>query len=145
MKRATVVIALALAVAACNDEVERPTSPERVVATPFVPPAPVAVPTRPPTPAPEANGGPTLHFSIRPDPPSGPASREVTVNMCGSTDPEGERLVYQYKWGGGAEHFSFACRQSHVYDREGSFHAFFCVYDEHDHRDCANQRIDITP
>jgi hypothetical protein len=145
MRSAIVVIGLALAVAACDDEVERPFSPPRVQATPFVPAPPPAVPTRPNAPTPEANGAPTLRFAINPDQPSGPAGLVVTANMCGSTDPEGERLVYQYKWGGGAEHFSYFCRFSHTYDTPGTFRAFFCVYDEHDNRECFNQRIDITP
>lgn len=145
MKRATLAVGFALALLACNDTVEGPTSPPRVQATPPPLVAPPPVPARPPTPVPEANDAPVLRISIRPDPPSGPLPREVTVNMCGSADPEGERLVYQYKWGGGAEHFSYGCRSSHVYETEGSYHAFFCVHDEHDHAACSNQRIDITP
>ena len=145
MKRFTLVLALAVAVLpACDEDVEHPTSPERVVATPFSPPPPIPIPTRAPAPVPEPNDPPTVHFSIRPEAPGGVAPVEVTVTMCGSTDPEGEPLVYQYKWGGGAEHFSNACRQSHVYDTPGSFRAFFCVYDQHDNRDCVNQRIDVN-
>jgi hypothetical protein len=145
MRSAVLVIALALAVAACNDGVDTPASPPRVQATPFVPAAPPTVPTRPAAPAPEANAAPTLRFAINPDLPGGPVPQVVTVNMCGSTDPEGEPLVYEYKWGGGAQHFSYFCRSTHVYDQPGSVRAFFCVHDEHDNQSCVSQRIDITP
>jgi hypothetical protein len=139
-----VVIVGAVLLPACDDSRQVTTSPERVVATPPVPPAPVPIPTRPPTPVPEANGAPTLRISINPDEPGGALPREVTVNMCGSTDPEGERIVYEYKWGGGAQHFSYFCRMSHTYEQPGRFRAIFCAHDEHDNASCVNRLIDIT-
>ena len=143
MKRAAFAIVLALVLPACDDKSDAPTAPSATPPPPVAPAPPASTPVPPPVPS--SNQPPVLRISIRPDQPSGPVPREVNVNMCGSTDPEGERMIFEYKWGGtGGEHFTYLCRGRHVYEQPGSYRAFFCVHDEHDHRVCANQRIDIT-
>ena len=133
-------IVLALLLPACNDEVVAPGAPSS--------PAPTAPPggaPAPPVSVPSSNQPPALEINLRPDPPSGPAPREVNVNMCGTRDPDGDRMIFEFKWGGtGGENFSFLCRSSHTYERPGRYRAFFCANDDHDHRVCANVLVDIT-
>lgn len=142
MKAMASVIVLALLLPACNDEGGAPAAPSSPVPTP----PPRTTGPAPPTAPVSSNQPPVLGIKIRPDTPSGPVPRDVNVNMCPSTDPEGDRLIFEYKWGGtGGTHFSFQCRDDHTYTVPGSYRAFFCVNDDHDHRVCANVRIDITP
>ena len=139
MKRAAFAIAVAVLFPACNDESRTPAAPS----TPR-PPAPPAVAPAP-APVPSSNQPPTLEITVRPDPMSGPAPREVNVNMCGSRDADGDRMIFEFKWGGtGGEHFSYFCRARHTYERPGRYRAFFCANDDHDHRVCANVLVDIT-
>jgi hypothetical protein len=139
-KRAAFAIVLALVLPACNDEPATPTAPSTLVATTL----PAGPPAAPPT-IPLSNQPPALEITVRPDQPSGPAPREVNVNMCGSRDPDGDRMIFEFKWGGtGGEHFSYLCRDSHTYERPGRYRAFFCANDDHDHRVCANVLVDIT-
>ena len=141
MKRAPSAIVLALLLAGCNDEKESPAAPS----SPAAPAPPAVAPPPPPSLVPSSNQPPTLEITIRPDPPSGPAPREVNVNMCGSRDSDGDRMIFEFKWGGtGGEHFSYLCRDSHTYERPGRYRAFFCANDDHDHRACANVLVDIT-
>ena len=142
LKRAAFAIVLAVLLPACNDERETPAAPSAPAATPppAVPPAP------PPSLVPSSNQPPTLEITVRPDQPSGPAPREVNVNMCGSRDPDGDRMIFEFKWGGtGGAHFSYLCRSRHTYEQPGRYRAFFCANDDHDHRVCANVLLDITP
>jgi hypothetical protein len=140
MKRAALAIALAVLLPACNDEGQTPAAPStRAPATP-----PGGAPA-PPVSVPSSNEPPTLEITVRPDPMSGPAPREANVNMCGTRDPDGDRMIFEFKWGGtGGEHFSYLCRSSHTYERPGRYRAFFCANDDHDHRVCANMLVDIT-
>jgi len=143
MKRALIAALITAALASCND---KSTTVSEVRA---VQQAPVPAPTPTPTPAPAPpqasnNQPPNLVFKINPDPASGPAPWPVTVNMCQSTDPEGDPLIFEYKWGGeGRPGFSGRCREDHTYTKRGNFHAFFCVHDDHDHRVCHNELIGI--
>jgi hypothetical protein len=140
MKRASLAILLALTLPACDDDSNAPAAPSAPVTT-----TPAAPPRVPPAPPLSLNEPPVLEIKIRPEPPSGPLPREVTVNMCGSRDPEGDRMIFEFKWGGtGGEDFSFLCRSSHTYERPGRYRAFFCANDDHDHRVCSNVLIDIT-
>ena len=142
MKRAAFAIVLALVLPACDDKSDAPSAPSAPTATPTPPFGP---PLRPDPPV-ESNEPPVLRISIRPEQPSGPAPREVNVNMCGTRDPDGDRMIFEFKWGGtGGENFSFLCRSSHTYERPGRYRAFFCANDDHDHRTCANVLVDITP
>jgi hypothetical protein len=140
-KRAVCAIILALLLPACNDEGNGPAAPSSPAATP----PPAVAPAPPPAPVPSSNQPPALEITVRPDQPSGPAPREVNVNMCGSTDPDGDRMIFEFKWGGtGGAHFSYLCRSSHTYERPGRYRAFFCANDDHDHRVCANVLVDIA-
>jgi hypothetical protein len=137
-KWAASAIVLAFLLPACNDERATPATPSTPVATP-----PGGAPA-PPVSVPSSNQPPTLEITIRPDPPGGPAPHDVNVNMCGSRDPDGDRMIFEFKWGGtGGEHFSYLCRDSHTYERPGRYRAFFCANDDHDHRVCANFLVDI--
>jgi hypothetical protein len=139
MKRAAFAIALAVLFPACNDESQTPAAPS--TPSPTAPPAVAPAPT----PVPSSNQPPFLEINVRPDQPGGPAPREVNVNMCGSRDPDGDRMIFEFKWGGtGGAHFSYLCRSSHIYERPGRYRAFFCANDDHDHRICANVLVDIT-
>ena len=140
VKRAAFVIALAVLLPACNDESGTPAAPSTSVPTP-----PRGSGPTPPDSVPSSNQPPTLEITVRPDPMSGPAPRDVNVNMCGSRDADGDRMIFEFKWGGtGGEHFSYLCRDDHTYERPGRYHAFFCANDDHDHRVCANVLVDIT-
>ncbi len=142
MKRAAFALVLALVLPACKDKTAAPAAPS----APSAPAPPVVAPPVAPAPPSSSNEPPELLITIRPEQPSGPVPREVNVNMCGTRDPDGDRMIFEFKWGGtGGEHFSYLCRSSHTYDRPGNYHAFFCANDDHDHRVCFNQRIDITP
>jgi hypothetical protein len=141
VKRAALALVLALLLPACDDTGDAPAAPSNPTQPPSGPPL-----SGPPEPPPSsANQPPSLEINVRPDPPRGPAPREVNVNMCGTRDPEGDRMIFEFKWGGtGGEHFSYLCRSSHVYERPGTYRAFFCANDDHDHRVCANVLVDIT-
>jgi hypothetical protein len=143
MKRAAFAIVLALLLPAC-DEDETPAAPSAPVSTPTPPSGP---PVPPPTAPPVGNQAPSLVFRLRPE-AVGAVPFTVTANMCGSTDPEGAPIVFEYKWGGNAfprPHFSYFCRDDHVYTVPGAYHAFFCVNDDHDNRVCQNVLITVTP
>lgn len=138
--RAALALALAVFLPACSDDEPTPAGPSRPAATP-----PAAAPAPGPAPGASSNQPPTLEITVRPDPMSGPAPREVNVNMCGSRDADGDRMIFEFKWGGtGGAHFSYLCRSSHVYERAGRYRAFLCANDDHDHRVCANVLVDIT-
>jgi hypothetical protein len=142
MRRALVTALLVAVAAACDKDKSNISE----VAPPApAAPAPAFTATPLPTPVPPSNNqAPTLVFRIRPDPASGPAPWPVNVNMCQSSDPEGDPLFFEYKWGGeGRPTFSGSCREDHVYTKRGDFHAFFCVHDDHDHRVCWNELIGI--
>jgi hypothetical protein len=143
MKRAVLALLLASAAVSCDND--KSTISEVQPAAP-APPAPAFTPTPVPTPVPASNNQPpSLVFKIRPDPASGPAPWPVNVNMCQSSDPEGDPLIFEYKWGGeGRPDFSRSCRMDHTYTNRGNFHAFFCVHDDHDHRVCWNELIGIS-
>lgn len=144
MNRTAVACAILLAVVlpACDDNETPggPSTPAPTTAPPFGPPTP------PTPPVSAGNQPPALVFRLRPDSPVGPVPLEVIANMCGSSDPEGVPLIFEYKWGGMPRpHFSYFCRDDHVYTVPGTFHAFFCVNDDHDNRVCENVLITVTP
>jgi hypothetical protein len=145
MKRtalACCAVILAVVLPACDDNNDTPAAPT-ITATPAPPSGP---PVPPPTAPPVGNQVPSLVFHLRPE-ATGSAPFTVTANMCGSADPEGAAIVYEYKWGGTPfprPHFSYFCRDDHVYTEPGSYRAFFCVNDDHDNRVCQNVLITVN-
>jgi hypothetical protein len=83
--------------------------------------------------------------NFTPDPPSGgTAPYTLNANMCPTVEPEGERLIFEFKWGGaGRSHFSYFCRDSHTYTQPGRYRAWFCAHDDHDNHSCHNVTIDV--
>ena len=148
MKRHLLACALvaALALPGCDDD-DTPAAPT-TAATP-TPPPPGTGPGVPGGIPPASNQPPSLVFRLRPDPPGGTAPLAMTANMCGSADPEGAAIVYEYKWGGTGgrpiPHFSFFCRDDHVYEQPGTYRAWFCVNDDRDNRVCENVTIVVSP
>jgi hypothetical protein len=127
------VIVLAAAVLhACESRIERS------VTTPSPPPP--TINTGPTTTPPAANEAPVLSIKVHPH--QGPAPLDVNVNMCQTTDPDGDPLTYEYKWGGtGHRKVTTSCREDHTYAEPGKYKAFFCANDGHDHEVCFYELI----
>jgi hypothetical protein len=109
MKRALAAILLIGVLPGCESSVTAPALPP--------PPTPT---TGPETTPPAANQEPTLAIKVHPH--RGPAPLDVNVNMCRTTDPDGDPLTFEYKWG-------------------GTYKAFFCVDDGNDHEVCDYELI----
>lgn len=85
-----------------------------------------------------------LVAKIRPRTFRGPAPLEVTVDLCGSSDPDGASLEYAYEWAEEGKRLSSDCTARHVYDRPTKSRAFFCVWDRHpEHLVCTNREVDV--
>jgi hypothetical protein len=97
-------------------------------------PQPTAGPTAPPTPGssvapPPANQPPRLDVRVTPTPISGNAPLTVNVNLCRSSDPDGDLLSYVYEYQGEGKRFAAGCEERHVYPAPVHSLAVFCVSD----------------
>lgn len=88
-----------------------------------------------------ANAPPHASFSFSPRPADGPIPLRVVVNMCESTDPDGDKLVYTYVWGNGGFHDGGRCEMDHTYGRRGFYILKVCVGDrQQGHADVCEER-----
>jgi hypothetical protein len=105
------------------------------------PPAPTPSTGPPPTPppAPQSNQPPAAVFAVTPDPPIGTAPFAVKFSMCGTTDPDGDPLTYNFSFGDG-QTAQGGCSTQHVYtfaplkaQSLSTFNASISVSDDHGH------------
>jgi hypothetical protein len=82
-------------------------------APPSPSPEPSPGPRPTPTPAP-GNGPPTAVFAVNPDPPAGTSPMAVRFNLCRSSDPDNDPLIFRFDFGDG-EHARGSCREEHTY------------------------------
>lgn len=97
-------------------------------------PQPPAGPSLPPTPRssvapPPANQPPHLEVRVTPTPISGNAPLTINVNLCRSSDPDGDLLSYVFEYQGEGKRFSAGCQERHVYATPVQARAVFCVSD----------------
>lgn len=64
------------------------------------------------------NSAPDADFRVNPDPPVGDFPFLVAFNMCRSSDPDGDELIFKYDFGDGAT-FRGVCRAEHTYSLPG--------------------------
>ena len=97
----------------------------------------LAPPTRP------VDTPPSARFRTSPNPPTGSAPLDVTLNMCGSQDPDGDSLSFSYDFGDGTSAHSHLCRDEHVYSA-GTFTSKMCVTDgQPGHEVCHSDLIQV--
>ncbi len=105
---------------------EPPASPP----PPSEPPAPSEPPPpSEPDPPEEPNQPPKAVFRVSPR--SGEAPLDVTFDLCGSTDPDGDPLEYSILFGDLQGYQGSACRVTHRYTVSITFLALVCVGDGH--------------
>lgn len=80
-------------------------------------------------PAAGPNNPPTAVFLVNPLPADGPAPLRVVLNMCESTDPDGDALFFTYDWGDGSFHDGTRCVHDHNYNKQGRHQLTGCVSD----------------
>lgn len=76
-----------------------------------------------------ANHPPNAVFIFSPRPAEGFAPLRVVANMCESTDPDGDKLLFTYVWGNGSFHDGGRCVWDHTY-RRGFYVLKVCVGDQ---------------
>lgn len=105
------------------------------------PPPPPTPPTPFPEPPPPAeNGPPAALLAVTPDPPKGPAPLAVVLNLCRSSDPDGDTLAYTFDFGDGTRDEG-SCRTEHTY-AAGRYGATACVDDRHGHTRCREAAVE---
>jgi hypothetical protein len=128
------------------------TSPGTTTPASTVPPS-----TAPPTTAaPQANRPPVASFRVNPDPPEGRSPLDVRFNMCDSSDPDGDALLFTFDFGDG-EGFRGFCRAEHSYRQdpdqddgggstvESRYAARICVSDRMpDHDRCHDYAVRVV-
>ena len=118
------ILAAAVAAACASDP---PTTPS---VTPTPGPSPVAAATPVPTPTPPApNQAPVLDVRVSPRPVTGSPPFAITVDMCRTSDPEGDELRFAFEFEGEGKTLVSECRAAHTYDRPWSGQAYFCATD----------------
>jgi PKD repeat protein len=81
----------------------------------------------PPSATPPPNQAPRLNVKFDPA-RDGTAPFTVTINTCGSDDPDGDRLSYSTTFGDRTPDSS-ACRNTHTYSPKGTYRPTTCVSD----------------
>jgi hypothetical protein len=66
---------------------------------------------------------------VTPTPISGTAPLTISVNLCRSSDPEGDALSYVFEYQGEGKRFTSSCAARHVYAAPVQARAVFCVSD----------------
>jgi hypothetical protein len=124
--RRIVALGLLLGLAGCGSDASTPAAP--------APPAlasvtPTAAPPPPPTTPASNDQPPLLVLKVAPEPTIGTHPFTITVNMCRSSDPENDRLVFTFKFGDSEHHYASYCRLEHTYAKAGRYKTLFCVND----------------
>jgi hypothetical protein len=84
------------------------------------------------------NRRPSFRFTVFPRPPAGAVPLDVTFSGCSSTDPDGDKVHFNYDFGDGSQ-ATGVCRRTHSYLRRGTFTAQICGSDGlPDHLGCAS-------
>jgi len=96
---------------------------------PLAGPAPLATPTPPPTPVPAANEAPVLDVRFSPRPITGASPLTIAVDMCRTSDPEGDPLRFAFEFEGEGKVLVPDCRATHTYGRPWTGQAYFCATD----------------
>jgi len=101
-----------------------------------MPTAPLPRPTPSPTPPSGSspsplpiNQPPRLEVRVTPTPISGTAPLTIKVNLCRSSDPEGDALSYVFEYQREGKRFTLSCSERHVYAAPVTSQAVFCVSD----------------
>jgi hypothetical protein len=100
---------IALAVSGCQKRPRKP-APGSALATPGPKP-------------------PALKIVTTPNPARGAAPLDVTIDVCTSSDPEGDVLSFSFDFGDGAKKSNDYCRQGHLYVRSGTYTGRVCASD----------------
>jgi hypothetical protein len=129
--------AAAVVLAACSTEAPLTTSPP--VTTAPVPPSSSPTPSTPP------NLAPQLVARVRPTPISGRAPLEVRVNLCRSSDADGDPLNYAFEFDREGKRLVPECEMRHVYAGPVRTSAVFCVSDGRlDHLVCGTYVVEVS-
>lgn len=112
------------------------------------PPPPTAVapvPTAVPTAGPGANRLPELVLRMTPSSIRGRAPLSMDVDMCRSTDADGDPLQFAYEWAGEGKRVRSDCRVSHTYSAPVRSVAYFCAWDgQPEHLVCRRFMVDVS-
>lgn len=96
-------------------------------------------------PAPLPNRPPHLEVRVSPTPIAGRAPLRVRVNLCRSSDPDGDRLSYVFEYRGEGKRFSTECEDRYTYASALDARAVFCVSDgESRHLICRSFAVAVS-
>lgn len=102
----------------------------------------MSAPSPPPV---AANQPPVLQLKLTPERIRGAFPLTVDLNMCRSTDPDGEGLQFAYEWAAEGKRLSSECRASRTYESPIRSVAYFCVWDGHpEHLVCRSFKVDVS-
>lgn len=87
------------------------------------------------------NRPPTLDFRTFPDPATGRVPLEVTVDLCGSSDPDGDLLQFRIEWGDGS--VDGRCGGDHVYFEVGTYRLRGCATDKRSPEVCQSTQVKV--
>ena len=80
---------------------------------------------------PPGPGTPHLKITTTPSSARGPAPFTITIDACGSTDPDGDRLDFSFDFGDKNTKPLDYCQQIHTYAFPGSYQCQVCTSDGH--------------
>jgi hypothetical protein len=82
---------------------------------------------------------------ISPRPVTGDAPFAVTVDMCRTSDPEGDELRFAFEFAGEGKVLVGECRAAHTYARPWSGQAYFCATDgDPEHLVCRIVQVSVS-
>jgi hypothetical protein len=112
-------------------------------ATPSAAPS-VGTPTASPPSAPPGNQPPQLDARIRPRPIAGTAPLTVSVDLCRTTDPDGDRLRFAFEFALEGKTLVDACAATFTYTAPLRTTAWFCATDgQLDHLVCTTTGVAV--
>jgi hypothetical protein len=127
---AAVVVGIGAGVLAGGNDGSDARPPQPPPPSPAPPPGstvpPGSGPPPPPPPPPGSNGPPNGVFVVSPDPPLGASPMAVRFNLCRSTDPDNDTLVFRFDFGDG-QSARGSCREDHTYQAPPNGEAVYTV------------------